>query len=719
MSFFTHLLETIPHFDSFIEKKEPKLKTFKKANKERLQLLIELSYCYAYVQLQKGLTIAEEAITLAEALNNYGMKGNALCAKAMNQFRIGYFSKAQATALQALAIFEEIADEKGKSDAYFLLGSMPYISIGPGDNGGNLEKANERYAMFNDKTGVYLVRIQQTMQLYLLEEYDEATKQIQHLLNELSKTYQRHLICFAYMQISVGMHIKQDLIQFTPNSLAWQKVASANGNFHDYCMTKAMLSDCYRFHHLDENAMQDCLDSIQSCEKLGSIHGNITVALVMAHILSSQSQFEDALVYFKKAMDAALQIEDDYKYLMALNAAGEIYLKLGKSKEANEAFQTARKNSIIAKDRINLIAAQRHLAELAFKEGEFDRALFEFKLFFDNGNNSDGWNVQDYGNYAASIAKASDNALLKAGLNPEERFTLRLHYLKIYIELAELQQNKREQVNAINALAEYYEETNDLFTAIQFRKKYILLYEELADEQNMKNMAELRLQYETEKKEKEMILLKKENEQSLLNERLRISRDLHDDMGSTLGSISIYSEVAKIRLAKNENADEVIAKIGTASRKLIDKMNDIIWSINPKNETSDQLKNRMQIFAATMLTPNGISYDFYNNDHLINTRLTSEEIKNIYFIYKEVISNIVKYAACSHVKIKISQNNNRFALSIKDNGRGFETNKVYQDKLLGGNGIENMKARALKIKADFNISSIMSKGTIVEINLKN
>jgi signal transduction histidine kinase len=717
MSFFTNLLETVPHFQAFIEEKEPQLKTTKKFAPERLQLLVELAYCYAYVQLQKGQAAAEEAIIMAETMNDQRMKGNALCAKAMNQFRIGYVKKAQSTALQALSIFENIEDEEGKCDAYFQLGSMPYLSIGPGDTCGNLEHAYEKYAALDNKTGIYLVRIQKTLQLYLLECYEEANEQIQLLMKEFSKPYQRHLLCFANMQITLGMHIKQDLTQFMNNILAWQKVALNNGNFHDYCMTKAMLTHCTLFHHLDKDVMQACLDSIESCEKLGSIHGHSTVAIVMADLLSGQSQFEDALVYYQKAMDAAHEIEDDYKYLMALNATGEIYLKLGKNKEANNAIQSARKKATVAHDRINLIAAQRHLAELAYRQGEFDRALFAFKAFFDNGNNSDGWNVQDYGNYAACIAKATDGALLESGLKPGERFTLRLQYLEKFLELAECQDNKREEVSAVNALAEYYEEINELATAIEFRKKYILLHEELISEQNMKNMAQLRMKYETDKKEQEMMLLKKENEQALLNERLRISRDLHDDMGSTLGSISIYSEVAKNRSSKNENAEEAIAKIGNASRELIDKMNDIIWSINPKNESFEQLKNRMQIFAATMLTPHEIAYGFYISKSVKTISLIAEERKNIYLIYKEAICNIVKYAACSQVKIKMFFKDARLVLSILDNGKGFDTNKFYRGELLGGNGIENMKVRAKSIKADFNISSVKSKGTRVEISL--
>jgi signal transduction histidine kinase len=107
-----------------------------------------------------------------------------------------------------------------------------------------------------------------------------------------------------------------------------------------------------------------------------------------------------------------------------------------------------------------------------------------------------------------------------------------------------------------------------------------------------------------------------ERQQALLNERLRISRELHDDIGSTLGSISIYSEVAKQPTEKNENTDEVLSKIGFASRELIDKMSDIVWSLNPNNESFEQLQNRMITFAAMIVAPRNIPYDFTSDEEL-------------------------------------------------------------------------------------------------------
>jgi signal transduction histidine kinase len=217
------------------------------------------------------------------------------------------------------------------------------------------------------------------------------------------------------------------------------------------------------------------------------------------------------------------------------------------------------------------------------------------------------------------------------------------------------------------------------------------------------------------KGEREIANAQMQGQQKLLGERLRISRELHDDIGSTLGSISIYSEVAKNQSTKNENADEAISKIGVASRELIDKMSDIVWSINPDNESFEQLKNRMQIFAAMMLTPHEIVYNFYIDEAMKSIKLNTEQQKNVYLIYKEAIHNIVKYAECTQVEIKMHFTSNSLILTIRDNGKGFNENILQANESLNGNGIKNMKARAESMNAVFNINSTINNGTSIEL----
>lgn len=223
--------------------------------------------------------------------------------------------------------------------------------------------------------------------------------------------------------------------------------------------------------------------------------------------------------------------------------------------------------------------------------------------------------------------------------------------------------------------------------------------------------------------EKYALNKKVESQQALLNERLRISCELHDDIGSTLGSISIYSEVAKKRSGKNKNTNDVLSKIGIASRELIDKMSDIVWSLNPNNESFGQLQNRMMAFAALILAPQNILYDFIADDELKKLQFNGGQPKNIFLIFKEALHNIVKYADCNTVHITLSVQNNDLTMIIQDNGKGFDVSKYTSNAIgtageyLGGNGITNMTARASDINAKICISSKMNEGTTVQLTV--
>jgi ligand-binding sensor domain-containing protein/signal transduction histidine kinase len=212
-----------------------------------------------------------------------------------------------------------------------------------------------------------------------------------------------------------------------------------------------------------------------------------------------------------------------------------------------------------------------------------------------------------------------------------------------------------------------------------------------------------------------------ESQQALLNERLRISRELHDDIGSTLGSISIYSDVAKKRTEKNETASEVLSKIGIASREIIDKMSDIVWSLSPDNDNFEQLQNRMMAFAAMILTPRNILYDFNAEEELKNVRLTSEHRKNIFLIFKEALYNTVKYAECNKVFITLALQKNDLIMIIQDDGKGFDASRATVKEVnpvgeyVGGNGIKNMHARADDMKARLCINSKKDEGTTVQL----
>ena len=196
--------------------------------------------------------------------------------------------------------------------------------------------------------------------------------------------------------------------------------------------------------------------------------------------------------------------------------------------------------------------------------------------------------------------------------------------------------------------------------------------------------------------------------------RITIARDLHDEIGATLSSISFYSEACKINII-NQNEDnsiQLIDKIGATSRNTIHSMNDIVWMINPKNDALGKLFERIDNFGKELFVSRGISFYFYSDPQLNNLILPIEHRKNLYLIIKEALNNTAKYASCSQIELLIKSIGNQIKVVIKDNGKGFD-----MDNLGDGNGLLNMRVRSAELGSKLMLESNPGKGTVLSFSL--
>jgi signal transduction histidine kinase/Flp pilus assembly protein TadD len=196
----------------------------------------------------------------------------------------------------------------------------------------------------------------------------------------------------------------------------------------------------------------------------------------------------------------------------------------------------------------------------------------------------------------------------------------------------------------------------------------------------------------------------------LQNIRNKIASDLHDDVGSTLNSISVYSEVAK---QKSPAVVDELEQIGEASRKIIEVMSDIVWTINPKNDTFENIISRMSTLAYNLLKAKNIEHTFQADESLDETKLSLESRRNFYLIFKETLNNLVKYSQATRASITLTSENALVKLAVRDNGIGFDVAQTSK-----GNGLLNMKARAEEMKAQLKIESVKGNGTNVELIFK-
>jgi signal transduction histidine kinase len=189
-------------------------------------------------------------------------------------------------------------------------------------------------------------------------------------------------------------------------------------------------------------------------------------------------------------------------------------------------------------------------------------------------------------------------------------------------------------------------------------------------------------------------------------ERKRVSADLHDEIGASLSTIAIFSDITK-RKAQNtapELANE-LDKIGKKSREMVQTMRDTIWSLNDDSQQS--VWERMYLTATEMLTAKGIALQW--NISLENElpELPFNTKRNLFLAFKESINNIVKHANATKVNVECLIMNDGYFLSVVDDGNGFDVQNIDNQ----GNGLKNFEKRMVEIGGTATIESEVKKGT--------
>jgi len=202
-----------------------------------------------------------------------------------------------------------------------------------------------------------------------------------------------------------------------------------------------------------------------------------------------------------------------------------------------------------------------------------------------------------------------------------------------------------------------------------------------------------------------------EKEYALNMERLRISKDVHDDIGSGLSKISLIAEMAYKKATGNQGLGNDINDISTTSKELVDNMRDLIWTLNPENTTLENLAAHLREYCADYLerTPFNIRFDFPVN--IPSMPISTEAQRNIFLTVKEAINNCVKHSNTSEISITLKSDSDLLNILIHDNGKGFQPDSIKGS----GNGLRNMKHRIEELGGAFSIISSESTGTVVNI----
>jgi len=208
---------------------------------------------------------------------------------------------------------------------------------------------------------------------------------------------------------------------------------------------------------------------------------------------------------------------------------------------------------------------------------------------------------------------------------------------------------------------------------------------------------------------------KSKQKQAILNERLRISRDLHDEVGATLSGISMYSHIAKeqIKAQSREGLFSSLNIMQESSGDMVKKLNDIIWLLNPEQARLQQLVEKLEEYIRQLAEYKNVSVSVDIIDHISAIELPLEVRRNIYLIFKEAINNSFKYSQADSISLTIRSAEANLEFILQDDGVGFDIETVKR-----GNGLNNMQSRAKEIGATIRMDSAPGRGTRLSLTYR-
>ena len=456
-------------------------------------------------------------------------------------------------------------------------------------------------------------------------------------------------------------------------------------------------------------------------------------------------QYNEAIPYVNKSIEQKKEVNDKRGIAISTAQYGSIYKGLGDYNKAIAYFNDAVK----------------YFHELKLTPDEAKTTIELGKIYV---LKKDEQQASQYFETAKILAQQLKDSTMLITIDAEKiamQNSIAMHKsgeqkLMVNLQTSIEMQDKSKELSSYQYLADYYANKKEFAKALEYTKKLHKANDSVQGKDLQLEIKKLEEQYNFEKKEKEIVLLKKDQQLSLANlqkqksfqygaiiflgmlvlmgfliinrfrvvqrskrsiemERMRnnIARDLHDDIGSTLTSINILSKVALQQQRIGDNTIELnMQKIKDRSAAIMESMGDIVWAINPQNDTFEQMIFRMKEFTAEILEPLNINYSFKEEGYFSSIKLDIKKRKDFYLLFKEAVNNAAKYSHCNNLLVHVWQDAQFLHLQVTDDGIGFNEKII---KL--GNGLINMRERAVNMFAKINIEAAPGKGTSITLTL--
>jgi len=215
----------------------------------------------------------------------------------------------------------------------------------------------------------------------------------------------------------------------------------------------------------------------------------------------------------------------------------------------------------------------------------------------------------------------------------------------------------------------------------------------------------------TQKLHRELALMRQH--EALEAERARIARDLHDQLGANLTQVTLLGEMAETDKDLPTEVEGHARQITQTARETTRALDEIVWTVNPANDTLDGLVNYLCKYAQEYVALAGLRYRLEVPDQLPGTPIPPELRHNVFLVAKEAINNVVKHAQASSVWLRLQIEPERFTLEIQDDGRGLSA----EAERKGRNGLRNMRQRMEEVGGAFTIGPGPTTGTTVRLSV--
>lgn len=485
-------------------------------------------------------------------------------------------------------------------------------------------------------------------------------------------------------------------------------------------------------------AVKNCDTAITFAEKINNKSGLARIYSVMSDVYVAQKQYDKGLESLDKSQRYFEEIKNMQMVGMCHFGRADILMETGKLDQALPFLNLAVKIADSVQDYQNLSSYYGLLAQLHERLKRSSEAEKMAKLSL---------------KYAVATGNRKQEALVHDLFfniynNQKQHRRAIAEELKAYEIMKEEKDLSREYSIATN-LAEAYFELGDTKEAYKYLKISRDLNDSMIRQQFNAETAKLQTTFEVTRKDKEIQLLNKEKElqkqkfqqqrllmigvsaiallafagiwllmnRNKLKQRMKelelrnqIAADLHDEVGSSLSSIHMLSQMATAQTSSMGGSQQnILQKVSSNARETMDRMSDIVWMIKPGETEAGSLKERMERFAAEISSSRQIGLQM-DLDGIDTIKVSMAQRKNIYLIFKEALNNAAKYSGADKLEIRAHTHNRQLTLLVKDNGKGFDLAGAGR-----GNGLDNMRNRATESNGTLHIRSAPGQGTELEL----